>query len=219
MELNEILEALKSLTDEQKAKVRDALAAAPPKETPETEGEASAEETPEAEGEPEASETLAESAGEQLEGEQSTEAEQTEGGESGEAQEPPTEALEANAGDIGGVGEDEPIPEMTKEPQGQAGHQAPQAPPAVEEQTAEPQEPPIEPVPLLEDEQGEEMPLDYQQIIDGLNAKNMALEAENKQLKAKVEGAFGLTGKPSGFAKANPLYDDATDIPPMRKKY
>lgn len=206
MELDEILQALKNLTDEQKAKVRDALAAAPPEETPEsevtetTEEGAAAEQEQGEEGEPEEAELL-------------------EGGESGETQEQPTEALEANAGDIGGADEDEPIPEMTKEPQGQTGLQASKAPPAVEEQTAEQQEPPIEPVPLLEDEQGEEMPVDYQQIIDGLNAKNMALEAENRQLKAKVEGAFGLTGKPSGFAKANPLYDDATDIPPMRKKY
>ena len=72
----------------------------------------------------------------------------------------------------------------------------------------------------LSNEDSDPPPVDYQEIIDGLNAKNMALEAEIKQLKAKVEGAFGLAGKPAGFGKVNPLYDDdLSDIPHMRKNY
>ena len=65
---------------------------------------------------------------------------------------------------------------------------------------------------------GTEIPVDYQQIIEGLNAKNAALEAENTSLKAenaglknKYEGAFGFSAKPSMPAKVNSLYDDAID--------
>lgn len=60
-------------------------------------------------------------------------------------------------------------------------------------------------------DEGEELPVDYEKIIEGLNAKNAALEAENKALKAKVEGAFGYSAKPSTPAKVNRLYDDAAD--------
>jgi len=98
----------------------------------------------------------------------------------------------------------EPIPDMAK---------------SAPEETQEPTVPPQEEVqpPPLQDAEGGDMPIDYQQIIDGLNAKNLALETENKQLKAKIEGAFGLTSKPGAFAQVNPLYGDTTDIPPMRK--
>lgn len=125
-----------------------------------------------------------------------------------EAETPPEIAEESAA-------EGDEIPPMTVLPTEEI---SPEESPAATSQTDEPQEISGQEAPLA-DEQGEEMPVDYQQIIDGLNAKNMALEAENKQLKAKVEGAFGLTGKPSGFAKVNPLYDDAGDVPPMRKNY
>lgn len=97
---------------------------------------------------------------------------------------------EAEAPEEAPIETPEPIPEMSKE---------------------EPVEQP------LQDEEGGEMPIDYSQIVDGLNAKVLALEAENKQLKAKVEGAFGLTGKPASFAAVNKLYSDTTDIPLMRK--
>ena len=77
----------------------------------------------------------------------------------------------------------------------------------VSEQSAQEQSAP------LQDEEGEELPVDYQQIIEALIAKNMALEAENTKLKAKTEGAFGLSSKPGEFAKVNPLYDnDISDI-------
>ncbi len=63
-------------------------------------------------------------------------------------------------------------------------------------------------VPQEDQEQESNMPVDYQSIIDGLNAKIMALEAENKELKAKTDGAFGLVAKPGMAVKANSLYDD-----------
>lgn len=58
---------------------------------------------------------------------------------------------------------------------------------------------------------GSEIPIDNQQIIDGLNAKIAALEAENASLKSKVDGAFGYSAKPTAPGKVNPLYDDAID--------
>lgn len=100
----------------------------------------------------------------------------------------------------------EPIPDMAKS--------AP-VPEETQEPTASPQTE-VQPPPL-QDTEGGDMPIDYQQIIDGLNAKNLALETENKQLKAKIEGAFGLSSKPGAFGQVNPLYGDTTDIPPMRK--
>jgi len=99
----------------------------------------------------------------------------------------------------------EPIPDM-----------APSAAPESNQETAILPQEEVQPPPL-QDEQGGDMPIDYQQIIDGLNAKAMALETENKQLKAKLEGAFGLTSKPGAFTPVNNLYGDTTDIPPMRK--
>ena len=100
---------------------------------------------------------------------------------------------------------DEPIPDM-----------ASSATSGENQETAAPMQEEVQPPPL-QDEQGGDMPIDYQQIIDGLNAKAMALETENKQLKAKLEGAFGLTSKPGAFTPVNNLYGDTTDIPPMRK--
>lgn len=61
-------------------------------------------------------------------------------------------------------------------------------------------------------ETGEQLPVDYEQIIEGLNAKNAALEAENASLKSKVEGAFGYSAKPSMQTKVNRLYDDCEDV-------
>lgn len=64
---------------------------------------------------------------------------------------------------------------------------------------------------------GSEIPIDNQQIIDGLNAKIAALEAENASLKSKVDGAFGYSAKPTAPGKVNPLYDDAIDNVRFRK--
>lgn len=61
-------------------------------------------------------------------------------------------------------------------------------------------------------EDGEELPIDYEQIIDGLNAKLAAVEAENKLLKNKYEGAFGYSAKPTTPAKVNRLYDECEDV-------
>ena len=61
-------------------------------------------------------------------------------------------------------------------------------------------------------ETGEELPVDYEQIIEGLNAKVAALEAENASLKNRVEGAFGFSSKPSMPGKVNPLYDECDDV-------
>lgn len=67
------------------------------------------------------------------------------------------------------------------------------------------------------DDNGEELPVDYNQIIDGLNAKILALESENKTLRAKCDGAFGLMSKPNANVKANRLYDEDTSDLVMRK--
>lgn len=58
---------------------------------------------------------------------------------------------------------------------------------------------------------GSEIPIDNQSIIDGLNAKIAALEAENSSLKSRYEGPFGFSAKPTAPGKVNPLYDDAID--------
>jgi len=76
------------------------------------------------------------------------------------------------------------------------------------EPAAEPESPPPAPVQDTDDD----MPVDYQQIVDGLNAKILALEAENASLKAKTEGAFGLTPRPGEPVKVRSLYDDTSDI-------
>ncbi len=72
---------------------------------------------------------------------------------------------------------------------------------------------------VVDEESGEAIPVDYQSIIDGMNAKMLALEAENRQLKtenekykSKVDGAFGFSAKPPMPAKVNKLYDDCADI-------
>lgn len=61
-------------------------------------------------------------------------------------------------------------------------------------------------------ETGEELPVDYEQIIEAQNAKIAALQAENASLKTKVEGAFGYSAKPANSVKVNRLYDDAVDV-------
>ena len=86
----------------------------------------------------------------------------------------------------------EPIPEMQKLPTVDAEQEAPFA--------------------NITADDGKELPIDYDQVIDGLKAKNMALEAENTRLKAKLEGAFGFSAKASAPAKVNRLYDDCSDI-------
>lgn len=61
-------------------------------------------------------------------------------------------------------------------------------------------------------ETGETLPIDYEQIVEGLNAKIAALEAENASLKNKVNGAFGYSAKPATPAKVNRLYDECEDV-------
>lgn len=76
---------------------------------------------------------------------------------------------------------------------------------------------PIEAPDSILDEEGEEMPVDYQGIIDGLNAKILALLSENRRLKAKCEGAFGTMAKPRADVKRNALYDDdVSDVKMMK---
>lgn len=58
----------------------------------------------------------------------------------------------------------------------------------------------------------ETSPTDYAEIVDGLNAKIAALEAENASLKSRVESAFGFSAKPDAPAKVKRLYDDCSDI-------
>ena len=84
--------------------------------------------------------------------------------------------------------------------------------PAMQRGIAESMEEPAEPAPNITAEDGGEIPVDYQQIIDGLNAKLAATEAENKMLKAKYEGAFGYSAKASVPTKVNRLFDDCSDI-------
>lgn len=200
MKVEKILKAIKGLSDEEKQQVADALfgkeeqpvEAVEEVETVETE-EAPTEEVEESPAEA-IEEPTAEEADIQTEAEpEAIETEETEDGEMqvGEA--------EAEAPEEAPIETPEPIPKM------------PNSEPIEEAEEVQEQEQP------LQDEEGGEMPVDYSQIIDGLNAKIMALEAENKQLKAKVEGAFGLTGKPAGFTAVNKLYGDTSDIPPMRK--
>jgi len=70
----------------------------------------------------------------------------------------------------------------------------------------------VESAPKITAETGEELPIDYEQIIEAQNAKIAALQAENSSLKNKVEGAFGYSSKPAISTKVNRLYDDATDV-------
>lgn len=77
--------------------------------------------------------------------------------------------------------------------------------------TSDPQEE-ISTAPNIVDNGGEEVPVDYQQIIDAQNAKIAALEAEVKSYKSKIDGAFGYSSKPSMPAKVNRLYDDCSDV-------
>ena len=70
----------------------------------------------------------------------------------------------------------------------------------------------VETAPKVTAETGEELPIDYEQIIEAQNAKIAALQAENSSLKNKVEGAFGYSSKPAIPTKVNKLYDDATDV-------
>ncbi len=116
--------------------------------------------------------------------------------------------------------EEQPTNDQEDIPQAAAGatqdqEQTEELPPQEqEEQPPVETEQPIEPAPEpLTDVQGEEMPIDYRQIVDGLNAKIMALETENASLKAKTEGAFGLTSKAGQPVAIHRLYDnDTSDI-------
>ena len=67
------------------------------------------------------------------------------------------------------------------------------------------------------DAEGEKMPIDYQDIIDGLNAKILAQDNEIKRLRAKCEGAFGVMAKSRANVKRNALYDDdVSDVKMMK---
>ena len=201
MELNEILEALKNLSVDDKAKIQEAL-------TPAAESlddaQAADEQTDEAvtTAAEEVVEDIADDKAASADGEkpdyENTADDEKELVDAVKADETADKAVEAKTAEAAPVAE-EPIPEMSRTAV------------APDEAVAAAQAPPIQ------DEQGADLPVDYQQIIDGLNAKTLALEAENKQLKAKVEGAFGLTGKPGAFAAVNPLYSETSDIPRMRK--
>lgn len=199
MKIDKILKAIVGLSDEEKQQVTDALSQTedkPEAETETAETEEIKEENKEvAEETADVAEDAAEEQKEDIE-ETEPEAIKTEETEDGEMQ---VGEAEAEAPEEAPTETQEPIPEMSN------------SEPIEEAEEVQEQEQP------LQDEEGGDMPVDYSQIVDGLNAKILALEAENKQLKAKIEGAFGLTGKPAGFTAVNKLYGDTSDIPPMRK--
>ena len=103
--------------------------------------------------------------------------------------------VEADEGDDTGDGETEAIAETASK------EEAP-------EETAD-DIPEMRNEPAVEES---EMPADYEAIIDGLNAKILALQAENQKLKAKTEGAFGYSSKIGGAVKHNCLYDDCDGL-------
>lgn len=53
---------------------------------------------------------------------------------------------------------------------------------------------------------------ELEEVIEGLKARVISLEAENQELKSKFEGAFGYSSKPSSPVKVNKLYDDSFDL-------
>lgn len=77
-----------------------------------------------------------------------------------------------------------------------------------EDAVAEPAEPASQ---NLVTDEGEELPIDYKEILEAKDARILALEAEIASLKNKYEGAFGFSSKPSMPTKVNSLYDDAID--------
>ena len=198
MEINEILVAIKNLPEEDRQKVLEALTP-PTEEAPAQAADATADSQVE---------ETAQAVISDIEQDKATGAPSEQVAQDEKAL---TDAVatdkktDAEVKEEAGAAEGEAIPPMTAP----AATGTPPPGPA-----STPQREQAPPVP---DDTGAEMPVDYQQIIDGLNAKNLALEAENKQLKAKVEGAFGLSGKPGAFVPVNPLYNDTSDIPRMRK--
>ena len=190
MKIDKILKAIEGLSEEEKQQVTDALSQTEDK--PEAETETAETEEIKEENKEVAEETA--DAAEDAAEEQKEDIEETV-----EEAVDDIEEKEDMASENAEIPAEEPIPEMSN------------SEPIEEAEEVQEQEQP------LQDEEGGEMPIDYSQIVDGLNAKILALEAENKQLKAKVEGAFGLTGKPAGFTAVNKLYGDTSDIPPMRK--
>ena len=88
-----------------------------------------------------------------------------------------------------------------------------EVPPMTKEAVSDAEQGSVTEAQAVVDDEGEDMPVDYKEIVDGLNAKIMALEAENAKLRAKTESAFGYSVKPSVGVKANPLFsEDTTDI-------
>ena len=135
------------------------------------------------------------------------------------SEEAPAESTEAKPEEAAG---EKPTEETAEQPQPTKETEQAAEAPAEQKEELDPI-PVMQKLPAVETEQeaptanvvaddGEELPVDYAQIIDGLKAKNMALEAENTRLKAKFEGAFGFSAKASAPAKVNRLYDDCDGI-------
>lgn len=112
----------------------------------------------------------------------------------------------------------EPVVEETPTDEPKVEEQVPQTPtedddiPKMQKGIQASEDGESEDAPKITAETGEELPIDYEQIIEAQNAKIAALQAENSSLKNKVEGAFGYSSKPAIPTKVNRLYDDATDV-------
>ncbi|MBR2385679.1 hypothetical protein IKA92_07440 [bacterium] len=222
--LEELKAKLKNLSPEEIAELKAFLNTGNEEAAPAEEAEPVIEKTETVDETAESSENTeeapaAETTSEELPVEEEAPAEPTEEKSEGEEAIPAEEKSEATEEVTEGEG---PTQEETSE---EAKEEAP-----AEETAAEPEaeeddipmmkkgvEAPIaddDTVPVSENitaETGEELPVDYEQIVEGLNAKIAALQAENASLKNKYEGAFGFSAKPSVPGKVNPLYDDAID--------
>lgn len=208
--LEELKEKLKELSPEELEAFKTFITAdetkAESEETTETEAPNTAVETKEEE---KVEERITEE-----KAEENTEAETTPSEETPEAEEKPAEAAETTATEEVPTEEEKGENEGTEEavtepePETQEDDDIPimqKGEAAVDEES--------EAVPnSLVAETGEELPFDYEQIIEAQNAKIAALKAENASLKTKVEGAFGYSAKPANSAKVNRLYDDAVDV-------
>lgn len=191
--LEKLIAELSRATPDEKAKLRSALGeenvpepeqAAEPESTVEN-NEAEAETAEDEKGEESAENEVAseETAEDEKTPEETATPEETENAEPTEAkQEPEQEPAEGN---------------------GQAAEEIAEEAPAEEE------------IPKMRKDvisEEEDIPMDYEQIIDGLNAKILALQAENERLRAKTEGAFGYSSKIGEGVRRNMLYDDCKDL-------
>lgn len=234
--LEELKEKLKNLSPEEIAELKAFLNSGSSEEAPaeetepvmekpeavETTDEKPAETTEE--GGDVATEETAEATSEELPAEEEAPAEPTEEKSEGEEAIPAEEKSEGTEEAPEGEG---PTPDETsEEPKEEAPAEEVPAPAADEDDIPmmkKGMEAPVaddDVVPTSDNitaETGEELPVDYEQIVEGLNAKIAALQAENASLKNKYEGAFGFSAKPSVPGKVNPLYDDAIDDVHFRK--